>query len=54
MTEPEPEFAIEKHIKYFVSNLRMLPTDYTETETNRHGWGTKMMSARASLCESWY
>ncbi|KAI9256502.1 protein geranylgeranyltransferase-like protein type I beta subunit [Phascolomyces articulosus] len=29
------EFEREKHIRYFVANLRMLPTAYTETETNR-------------------
>ncbi|KAI9315000.1 geranylgeranyl transferase type-1 subunit beta-like protein [Dichotomocladium elegans] len=28
-------FEKEKHVRYFVSNLRMLPTPYTETETNR-------------------
>ncbi|KAI8149433.1 terpenoid cyclases/protein prenyltransferase alpha-alpha toroid [Fennellomyces sp. T-0311] len=29
------EFNKQKHIDYFVANLRMLPTAYTETETNR-------------------
>lgn len=28
-------FEKDKHVRYFVSNLRMLPTPYTETETNR-------------------
>lgn len=30
-----PDFERDKHVKYFVSNLRMLPNAYTETETNR-------------------
>ncbi|KAI7861382.1 protein geranylgeranyltransferase-like protein type I beta subunit [Spinellus fusiger] len=30
-----PEFIREKHIRYFKSNLTMLPSAYTETETNR-------------------
>ncbi|KAI8350360.1 geranylgeranyltransferase type I beta-subunit-like protein [Choanephora cucurbitarum] len=29
------EFNREKHIRYFKSNLSMLPTPYTQTETNR-------------------
>ncbi|KAI8081549.1 protein geranylgeranyltransferase-like protein type I beta subunit [Halteromyces radiatus] len=29
------DFEREKHIQYFLSNLRMLPSPYTETETNR-------------------
>ncbi|KAI9489679.1 geranylgeranyl transferase type-1 subunit beta-like protein [Zychaea mexicana] len=29
------DFDREKHIRYFVANLRMLPSAYTETETNR-------------------
>ncbi|KAI8388720.1 terpenoid cyclases/protein prenyltransferase alpha-alpha toroid [Radiomyces spectabilis] len=28
-------FDFDKHINYFLSNLRMLPSAYTETETNR-------------------
>ncbi|KAI8334966.1 terpenoid cyclases/protein prenyltransferase alpha-alpha toroid [Chlamydoabsidia padenii] len=29
------DFQRDKHIQYFLSNLRMLPSLYTETETNR-------------------
>lgn len=34
-TSAPKEFSKEKLIKYFKSNLTMLPTPYTQTETNR-------------------